>query len=170
MDPADTDSVQKAYLLSWHLTGTGPSASPDSHGHSTDHKRLCSSVAVGVLVSKTNTSVKTRPFLWPRKSLHPCIDFRGLNNITIKNKYPLLLINSAFEPLHRATVFTKLDLRNAYHLVCIREGGEWKNGFNTPLSHFEYLVMPFGLTNAPAVFQVLVNDVLRDFLNLFVFV
>ncbi len=69
-----------------------------------------------------------------------------------------------------ASVFSKLDLRNAYHLVCIREGDEWKTAFNTPLGHFEYLVMPFGLTNAPAVFQVLINDVLRDFLNLFVFV
>uniref|UniRef100_A0A8C5N9Y2 Gypsy retrotransposon integrase-like protein 1 n=1 Tax=Gouania willdenowi TaxID=441366 RepID=A0A8C5N9Y2_GOUWI len=103
-------------------------------------------------------------------TLRPCIDFRGLNNITIKNKYPLPLINSAFVPLHGATIFTKLDLRNAYHLVRIREGDEWKTAFNTPLGHFEDLVMPFGLTNAPAVFQALVNDVLRDMLNRFVFV
>ena len=104
------------------------------------------------------------------KLLRPCIDFRGLNDITIKNKYPLPLIDSAFGPLHEATIFTKLDLRNAYHLVRIREGDEWKTGFNTPLGHFEYLVMPFGLTNAPAVFQNLINDVLRDMLNCFVFV
>ncbi|KAI3356909.1 hypothetical protein L3Q82_003555 [Scortum barcoo] len=69
-----------------------------------------------------------------------------------------------------ATIFTKLDLCNAYHLVRIREGDEWKTAFNTPLGHFEYMVMPFGLTNAPAVFQALINDVLRDFLNRFVFV
>jgi len=56
------------------------------------------------------------------------------------------------------------------HLVRIRDGDEWKTAFNTPLGHFEYLVMPFGLTNAPAVFQALVNDVLRDFLNWSVFV
>ena len=104
------------------------------------------------------------------RSLRPCIDYRGLNNITIKNKYPLPLINSAFEPLQKATIFSKLDLRNAYHLVRIRQGDEWKTAFNTPLGHFEYLVMPFGLTNAPAVFQALVNDVLRDFLNRSVFV
>lgn len=103
------------------------------------------------------------------KTLRPCIDFRGLNNITVKNKYPLPLINSAFEPLHGATIFSKLDLRNAYHLVRIREGDEWKMAFNTPLGHFEYLVMPFGLTNAPAVFQALVNEVLRDFFNHSVF-
>jgi len=65
-------------------------------------------------------------------------------------------------------VFSKLDLRNAYHLVRIRDGDEWKTA--TPLGHFEYLVMPFGLTNAPAVFQALVNDVRRDFLNRSVFV
>uniref|UniRef100_A0A669C767 ribonuclease H n=1 Tax=Oreochromis niloticus TaxID=8128 RepID=A0A669C767_ORENI len=94
------------------------------------------------------------------KSLRPCIDFRGLNNITIKNKYPLPLLSSAFELLQGATIFTKLDLRNAYHLVRIRQGDEWKTAFNTHLGHFEYLVMPFGLTNAPAVFQGLVNDVL----------
>lgn len=89
-------------------------------------------------------------------SLRPCIDYLGLNDITVKNKYPLPLINSAFGSLQEATVFTKLDLRNAYHLVRIREGDEWKTAFNTPLGHFEYLVMPFGLTNAPAVFQTLV--------------
>lgn len=104
------------------------------------------------------------------KTLQPCIDYRGLNKITIRNKYPLPLLSSAFEPLHGATVFSKLDRRNAYHLVRIREGDEWKTAFNTPLGHFEYLVMPFGLTNAPAVFQALINDVLRDFLNRFMFV
>lgn len=104
------------------------------------------------------------------KTLRPCIDYRGLNDITVKNKYPLPLIDSAFGPLSQATIFSKLDLRNAYHLVRIKEGDEWKTAFNTPLGHFEYLVMPFGLTNAPAVFQALINDVLRDMLNRFVFV
>ncbi|XP_060754879.1 serine hydrolase-like protein isoform X1 [Neoarius graeffei] len=103
-------------------------------------------------------------------SLRPCIDYRGLNDITVKNRYPLPLLSSAFELLQGATVFTKLDLRNAYHLVRVREGDEWKTAFNTLTRHYEYLVMPFGLTNAPAVFQALVNDILRDMLNKFVFV
>lgn len=103
-------------------------------------------------------------------SLRPCIDYRGLNDITRKDRYPLPLMSSAFELLHGCSFFTKLDLRNAYHLVRIREGDEWKTAFNTPMGHYEYLVMPFGLTNAPAVFQALVNDILRDMLNKFVFV
>lgn len=64
----------------------------------------------------------------------------------------------------------KLDIRNAYHLVHIKEGDEWKTAFNTPLSHFEYQVPPFGLANAPAVFQALVNNVLKDMLSFFAFV
>ncbi|KAL0147619.1 hypothetical protein M9458_057083, partial [Cirrhinus mrigala] len=103
-------------------------------------------------------------------SLRPCIDYRGLNNITVKNTYPLPLISSALERLQGASVFTKLDLRNAYHLVRIRRGDEWKTAFNTPRGHFEYLVMPFGLSNSPGVFQALVNDVLRDMVDQFIYV
>ncbi|KAI3371920.1 hypothetical protein L3Q82_006793 [Scortum barcoo] len=131
------------------------------------------SMAAGIIRPSTSPVGAGAGFFFVKKkdsSLRPCIDFRGLNNITVKNKYPLPLIDSAFTPLQGATIFTKLDLHNAYHLVRIREGDEWKTAFNTPLGHFEYLVMPFGLTNAPAVFQALINDVLRDFLNRFVFV
>ncbi len=103
-------------------------------------------------------------------SLPPCIDYSGLNDITVKNRYPLPLMSSAFELLQGARVFTKLDHRNAYHLVRIREGDEWKIAFNTPTRHYEYLVLPFGLTNAPAVFQDMVNSVLGDMINKFVFV
>ncbi len=103
-------------------------------------------------------------------SLRPCIDYRGLNSITVRNTYPLPLMSSAFEGLQGASIFTKLDLRNAYHLVRIREGDEWKTAFNTPRGHFEYLVMPFGLSNSPAVFQALVNDVLRDMVDQFIYV
>ncbi|KAM9790768.1 autoimmune regulator isoform 1-T1 [Syngnathus typhle] len=73
-------------------------------------------------------------------TLHPCVDHRGINEITVKNRYPLPLLSSAFESLQGATIFTKLDLRNAYHLIRIREGDEWKTAFNTPSGHYEYLV------------------------------
>lgn len=99
------------------------------------------------------------------KTLRPCIDFCGLNNITVKNKYPLPLISATFDSLLGASIFSKLDLCNAYHLVHIREGDEWKTAFNTPLEHFKYLVKPFGLTNAPTIFQALVKDILWDFLH-----
>ena len=97
------------------------------------------------------------------------MNFQCLNKITIKSWHPLPLISSAFELLQGATIFTKLDVRDAYHLVRIREGDDWKT-FNTPVRHFEYLVMPFGLINVPAVFQNLVNDVFGDMLNKFVFI
>ncbi len=132
---------------------------------------ITESVAAG-LIRPSSSPVGAGFFFVGKKdgSLRPCIDYTGLNEITIKNKYPLPLIDSAFSPLQGAKIFTKLDLRNAYHLVRIWEGDEWKTAFNTHLGHFEYLVMPFGLTNAPAVFQALVNDVLRDLLNRVVFV
>ena len=129
------------------------------------------SLASGI-IRPSSYSVAAGFFFVAKKdsSLRPCIDYRQLNTIIFKNKYPLPLLSSTFEPLTHATVFMKLDLRNAYHLVRVREGDEWKTRFNTHFSHFEYLFMPFGLTNAPAVFQALVNDMLRDFLNVFVVV
>lgn len=134
-------------------------------------KYIHDSLAAGI-IRPSSSPVGAGFFFVGKKdgTLRPCIDYRGLNEITIRNKYPLPLLASALEPLQGATIFTRLDLRNAYHLIRIRAGDEWKTAFKTPLGHFEYLVMPFGLTNAPAVFQALVNDVLRDLLNRSVFV
>ncbi|KAK3526426.1 hypothetical protein QTP70_025456 [Hemibagrus guttatus] len=97
--------------------------------------------------------------------LRPCIDYRGLNAITVRYPYPLLLVPTTLEHLRGARVFTKLDLRSAYNLVRIREGDEWKTAFYTTHGHYEYCVMPFGLTNTPAVFQALINGVFRDLLG-----
>ncbi|KAK3541648.1 hypothetical protein QTP86_033849 [Hemibagrus guttatus] len=97
--------------------------------------------------------------------LRPCIDYRGLNAITVRYPYPLPLVPAALEQLRGARVFTKLDLRSAYNLVRIRKGDEWKTAFHTTHGHYEYCVMPFGLTNAPAVFQALINGVFRDLLG-----
>ncbi|KAI2648330.1 Transposon Tf2-9 polyprotein [Labeo rohita] len=97
--------------------------------------------------------------------LRPCVDYRGLNQITVKNRHPLPLTNTALDALSGAHFFTKLDLRSAYNLVRIREGDEWKTAFITPTGHYETLVMPFGLCNSPAAFQHFINDVLRDMLG-----
>ncbi len=92
-------------------------------------------------------------------------DPRGLNNVTVKFRYPLPLVPSALEQLLEARIYTKLDLRSAYNLIRIREGDEWKTAFLTTMGHYEYLVMPYGLANAPAVFQSFINEIFRDLLN-----
>ncbi|KAI1869633.1 uncharacterized protein JN550_005614 [Neoarthrinium moseri] len=99
-----------------------------------------------------------------------CIDFRKLNENTIKNRYPLPLISDLRDKLHGAQWFTALDLPNAYGLIRIKKGEEWKTAFRTKYGHYEYLVMPFGLTNAPASFQSMINHVLREYLDKFVVV
>lgn len=129
------------------------------------------SLKAGIICSSSSPACTEFFFVSKKdKTLRPCIDYRGLNNITIKNRYPLPLISSVFERLQQAKIFTKLDFQNAYHLVQIGEGDEWKTVFNTPDGHYKYLVMPFGLTNAPAAFQALLNDVLHDVLNQCVFI
>ncbi|KAK3507316.1 hypothetical protein QTP70_013715 [Hemibagrus guttatus] len=97
--------------------------------------------------------------------LRPCIDYRGLNAITVPYPYPLPLVPAVLEQLRGARIFTKLDLRSAYNLVQIKKGDEWKTAFHTTHGHYEYRVMPFGLTNAPAVFQALINGVFQDLLG-----
>ena len=94
-----------------------------------------------------------------------CVDYRGLNKVTIKNRYPLPLISELLNQLGQAKIYTKIDLRGAYNLVRVKEGDECKTAFRTRYGHFEYFVMPFGLTNAPAIFQHLMNNIFREFLN-----
>ncbi len=105
---------------------------------------------------RPSTSLSSAGFFFVKKKdggLQPCIDYRGLNDITVKFRYPLPLVPAALEQLRRATYYTKLDLRNAYNLNRIHEGDEWKTAFSTTSGHYEYLVMPFGLANSPSVFQ-----------------
>ncbi|KAG9103322.1 hypothetical protein FRC07_010025, partial [Ceratobasidium sp. 392] len=99
-----------------------------------------------------------------------CVDYRALNANTVKNAYPLPLIQTLVEKLRGAKVFTTLDLKWGYNLVRIKEGDEWKTAFKTKYGLFEYLVMPFGLRNAPAAFQHFMNKILRDILDVYVIV
>ncbi|KAL0152770.1 hypothetical protein M9458_052493 [Cirrhinus mrigala] len=122
---------------------------------------------------RPSTSPATSSFFFVAKKdggLRPCIDYRVLNESTVKFAYPLPLEPAALEELREAQVFTKLDLRSAYNLIHIHEGNEWKTAFITPSGHYEYRVMPYGLANSPSVFQNFMNEIFRDFLHHFVIV
>jgi len=88
-----------------------------------------------------------------------CADYRALDEVTNKDRHPLRLISEALDRLGRAKYFTKLDIKNAYHEIGIREGAEWKTTFSIKLGTYEYLVMPFGLCNTPAACQRWINEV-----------
>ncbi|KAA0060413.1 pol protein [Cucumis melo var. makuwa] len=113
------------------------------------------------------------PILFVNKkdgSMRLCIDYRELNKVTVKNRYPLPRIDDLFDQLQGATVFSKIDLRSGYHQLRIKDGDVPKTAFCSRYGHYEFIVTSFGLTNAPAVFMDLMNRVFREFLDTFVIV
>ena len=97
--------------------------------------------------------------------LRLCIDSRGINKITVPNRYPLPNMDELKDHVRGSNWFTKIDLKNGYHLIRIEKGDEWKTAFHCRYGLFEYTVMPFGLVNAPATFQSIINHILQDMLD-----
>lgn len=120
---------------------------------------------------RPSSSPAASPVLFVRKpggGLRFCVDYRGLNALTVKNRYPLPLVNETLARISRAKYFTKLDIVAAFNKLRMAQGEEWKTAFRTRYGLYEYLVMPFGLANAPGSFQNYINDVLREWLDDFV--
>jgi hypothetical protein len=122
---------------------------------------------------RPSTSPWAAPVLFMEKkdgTRRMCIDYRALNKVTIKNKYPLPRIEDMFDQLRGASVFSKIDLRSGYHPLRIRPSDILKTTFITKYGLYEFIVMSFGLTNAPAFFMNLMNSVFMDYLDKFVVV
>lgn len=118
---------------------------------------------------RQSKSPVSAPIVFAKKkdgSIRVCIDYRNLNKVTVKNRYPLPLIPELTDRLVGSTIFTKLDIRQAYHRVRMAMGHEYKTAFKTRYGLFEYLVMPFGLTNAPAQFQSHMQSIFGDLLDI----
>ena len=134
-------------------------------------KQLAELVEQGFI--RPSESAYGAPILFVKKKdggLRLCVDYRALNDITVKNKYMLPRMDELFDRVHGAKFFSKIDLRTGFHQIKVAEQDIHKTAFRTRYGHFEYLVLPMGLTNAPATFQHLMNHTFRDFLDDFVLV
>jgi hypothetical protein len=122
---------------------------------------------------KPSKSPYGAPVLFVHKkdgTLRMCVDYRALNKVTVKNRYPLPRIDDLFDRLSGAKVFSRIDLRFGYYQIRITQGDEEKTACRTRYGSYEFLVMPFGLTNTPATFCTLMNDIFREWLDDFVVV
>ncbi|GKD35604.1 putative reverse transcriptase domain-containing protein [Tanacetum coccineum] len=122
---------------------------------------------------RPSTSPWGAPVIFVKKkdgSFRMCIDYRELNKLTVKNRYPLPRIDDLFDQLQGSSVYSKIDLRSGYYQLRVRDEDIPKTAFRTRYGHYEFQVMPFGLTNAPVVFMDLMNRVCKPYLDKFVIV
>ena len=135
--------------------------------HNTEIERLIRDLLkCGVITESQSPYAAPVALVWKKDgSFRLCIDYQGLNKITIKDKFPIPFIDEMLDELHDARYFSKLDLRSGYYQIWVRLEDVAKTTFRTHEGHYEFKVMPFGLTNSPTTFQATVNNLFQPFLR-----
>ena len=166
--PPHRDCDHKIELLPGEKAPAGPLYNMSHDELRVLRKWLTDNLEKGFI--RASSSPAASPVLFAKKpggGLRFCVDYRALNAITIKNRYPLPLIQETLAQLSKAKYYTKLDVISAFNKIRMAPGQEWMTAFNTRYGLFESMVMPFGLSNAPATFQSRINEILHPYLDVF---